>query len=301
MKRTFFIMAAEIIRVLPKIRGKVRLGLFIYKVLNLKKNEFHIITKLYAKNYRYRLNLNCSHELMAYLMGQYEITLINFLAGLYSTGTFLDIGANVGFISIPFAGLTSRDPGHCHVYAIEALKSNYDALTNNIDLNKMSSAIKALNIGLGSENKRVFIQIEGDNPELTGTANILPSNYEFTKIPLTITAIDNLIEANNLPNDISLVKIDTDGYDFEILRGAARLLKNQRPLIFSEMAEHCLNWHGQSISDVAHFVSGLGYELWVKKKGDDIRFEKYNSARNYVQDCLLIPSENIAQYKYLLL
>lgn len=186
------------------------------------------------------------------------------------------------------------------VYAIEALPSNFQALTTNIELNKREDAIVPINIGLGAQDADVFIQIEGDDPRRTGTANILPSAGEFVKIPLKVRCIDTMIEEGLLPDDISLIKIDTDGYDFEVIKGAGRLLISNRPFVFAEMSEYCLNWHGYGIREVTTYLGRIDYEVWpLVGFGPPPRFTSYIDA-DYQISCRLVPQERRTELdKYL--
>jgi FkbM family methyltransferase len=184
---------------------------------------------------------------------------------------------------------------------VEAMPSNYRSLCKNIELNNLQTYIKAINIGLGAKEGKALIKIEGNNPDRTGTANILPGNFEFGKIPLQIYSMDELITNGDLPRNISLIKIDTDGYDFEILKGARNLLTHQRPIVYAELSNPCMSWHGYSITQVVEYLSVLGYEVWTKRQQNPIKFAKYAVATEYTQDCLLIPLEKVDSFSKFLI
>lgn len=299
-RQQLFIFLATILRALPKIRGKVRFGLYVYKKLNPYQDDFVIEAPLFRERLKFCLNLNCHHERMAYLMGHYENDTTNLLVELYAGGTFLDVGSNIGLITLPFAQRTKHHLGFPlskpHVYAVEAMPSNYKSLCKNIELNNLQAHVKPLNIGLGADRKEAFIRIEGNNLNRTGTANILPGGSGPGKMSLQIHAIDELIANGNLPGDISLIKVDTDGYDFEILKGAKTLLFNQRPTIYAELSDPCLNWHGYSIKEVVEYLILLGYEVWLKSPFNPVKFVKYEVSTRYTQDCLLVPLEKVDKF-----
>ena len=292
--QTSFLLLGRFIRMLPRVRGKVALGNYYYKFFSRRQPEaFAVQTTLFREGLTFRLDLDCAHERMAYLMGQYEEKEVFLLEELWKSGTLLDVGANIGLISIPFATRAKEKQRSLKrfVYAIEALPSNFQALTTNIELNKLGDAIVPINIGLGAQDADVFIQIEGDDPNKTGTANILPSARDFVKIPLKLRSIDMLIEEGLLPDDISLIKIDTDGYDFEVLKGAGRLLSSNRPLVFAEMSEYCLNWHGYGIREVITHLAQIDYEVWpLVGVGPPSTFTSHIAA-DYEINCLLVPQE----------
>jgi FkbM family methyltransferase len=297
--QTSFLFLGKFIRILPRVRGKVALGNYYYKFFSRRQPEsFAVQTTLFGEGLIFKLDLDCAHERMAYLMGQYEEETVSLLEELWKGGTLLDVGANIGLISIPFTARAKEKQRSLKrfVYAIEALPSNFQALITNIGLNKLEDAIVPINIGLGAQDADVFIEIEGDDPRKTGTANILPSARDFVKIPLKLRPIDTLIEEGLLPDDISLIKIDTDGYDFEVLKGAGRLLRSNRPLVFAEMSQYCLNWHGYGISEVTSYLARIDYGVWpLVGFGPPARFTSHIDA-DYQINCLLVPQERRTEF-----
>jgi FkbM family methyltransferase len=140
---------------------------------------------------------------MGYLMGGYEQETSSLLAELYEDDVILDVGANIGLVALPLAVRTKprttvQGP---HVYAFEALSSNFQVLCENIALNDLGGAVKPLNVGIGADERDVFIQIEGDDPLRTGTANVLPSSRDFVKVPLRTVAIDQLVTRGEAPQE----------------------------------------------------------------------------------------------------
>jgi hypothetical protein len=93
------------------------------------------------------------------------------------------------------------------------------------------------------------------------------------------------------------MKVDTDGYDYEVLKGARGVLKESRPLVFAELQEHCLNWHGYGIADVVSYLNGLEYETWMMRRRDPPRFTTYLPSAPYELDCLLVPAERADAYQ----
>lgn len=294
VSQSAFLQVAKMIRTLPKVRGKVRFGQVCFNLATKKPSASFIIeAPLFPDRLTFQLNLDCAHERMAYLMGQYEEETISLLTSLWAGGSFLDVGANVGLISVPFASRIAKTTRITTklVYAFEALSTNYKALCTNIELNNLGHLIVPINMGLGAEDKEVQIHVEGDNFQRTGTANILPDAFEGVRTTIEIRSIDTLMSKSLLPANISLIKIDTDGYDYEVLKGARELLRNNRPIVYAELAEHCLNWHGYGIAEVAGFLDDLDYEVWPLKDSTSMRFRK-DLASDYVMNSLLIPKES---------
>ncbi len=299
-----FLTAARMTRRLPNMRGKVRALLALYQWLGLDARHLFVDAVLHRPiPYYVRLDMHSHHERMAFLMDGYEMETVAFLKRLFDPlGCFLDIGANIGLISIPFtkwvseADESDRARDRAITFCIEAVSSNFDALQGNICANHLQRRVRPLCCAVGEREKVVDIQIEGNirQREGTGTANILPqeSSYECVRTSLQVTTVDHLVEAGRLPPRISLIKIDTDGYDLFAIMGAAGLLQAARPLVFGEFMAHCLNWHGQSVSDVVEFLRPLDYVAFMRI-GRSWRFGEIE-ARHFVQDLLLVPKEKLA-------
>jgi FkbM family methyltransferase len=295
---------------LPNFKGKVRILKFLYRLFKAKGTHDIFLAHLKKPvDYYAKLDTFCAHELMAFMMGGYEEDTVRLLDKLYHyRGYFMDIGANIGLISIPFTIIQKQKLGHANdkqkiTYCFEAVASNYEALNYNIKMNNLNKNITAFCLGLGDSQKDAEIQVEGNlrGGQGTGTASIIAahSDYECERIKLYLTTLDKLIDEKKIPDDCSLIKLDTDGYDFFILRGAKNLLNNSRPIIFGEFMEYCLQWHNQSVEDVVNYVHEFNYKVYARKQGSWIFTENFNFD-TFVCDLLLLPNEKIEFYKYLL-
>ncbi|MEO8034442.1 MAG: FkbM family methyltransferase [Acidobacteriota bacterium] len=220
-------------------------------------------------------------------------------------GYLLDIGANIGLISIPAALLLQPNgagESRVRVVSVEAVADNAMALRRNVALNNAESLITVIERALGERAGTVDIQVEGDlaKGEGTGTANILPDGstldpnrtYECVRIPIQVSTLDALLQSGELAPSCSVVKIDTDGYDLRILQGATCFIKASRPVMFGEFAAHCMNWHGQSVNDVVEFAKSMDYLVWQRlPRRKRFQFSRAVNAATFVQDLLLVPSE----------
>jgi FkbM family methyltransferase len=302
-RQRFFLSTAMPLKKV-RIRGKVRSLLALYRALGLEARHCIVETELGDPVcYRIRLDLHCKHERMALLMNGYEAETARFLCRLFDrSGYFLDVGANIGLITLPFARMTSgtinpaTSAPRPYIYCLEPVHSNFETLVYNIALNRMEKTICPLHAGVGEREKRAEISVEGDLSEGsgTGTANILaPENpFKCERIALSITTIDSMVSVTALPANCSLLKLDTDGYDLYALSGARRLLKSARPIVFGEFNAKCLAWHGQTVTDVSRFAGELGYLPFVKNE-EGWTFNELLKPECFYQDVLLVPEEKL--------
>jgi FkbM family methyltransferase len=164
---------------------------------------------------------------------------------------FLDIGANIGYFSI----LASQRIGEagCAI-AIEPSLREYEMLLLNIRSNRATN-IFALNCA--ASNKAGVARL-GLEIEHTGLNKISNSGCSNTSQPVLAYPVEALIPAE-IP-EISLTKIDTEGYELFTLEGMRGLFRERRiKRVVIEISPDFLLEHGQSAEDIYAFFRGYGY------------------------------------------
>jgi FkbM family methyltransferase len=156
--------------------------------------------------------------------------------------TFYDVGAHAGFYTLMFSRLAG-DAGR--VYAFEPLPSNVAALLEHLRLNSISNAW-VIDAAAGDRTG-----MAGFTFDRVGTMNSLTSDSE----PRLRVATLRLDDAGLPPAD--LIKIDVEGTELAVLKGAERALAARHPILFValdglETRRECLT-----------FLSGLGYDLFM--------------------------------------
>lgn len=133
---------------------------------------------------------------------------------------FYDIGANVGAYSLIAAKVTG---GGARIFAFEPSPSSFGDLSRNVLLNGCADCVVPLPLALWSESGPVFFTLTSVE---AGAARHQISRTRALK-PLTETIVgvrlDDLVERFHLPAPTH-AKIDVDGYELEVLRGAERTL-----------------------------------------------------------------------------
>ncbi len=175
-----------------------------------------------------RLRLDLSRE-KAYWLGIYEPELQSFLANYVRPGQVVyDVGAHHGFISVCAAKLGAT------VFAFEPVPENAALCRENARLNPgLSITVVEAAVSANSEPVRLLAGPAGDSNYVIAPGGTVPS-----------VTLDEFATANPQP---ALVKIDVEGSEADVLRGANRLLREQRPLIVCDL-------HGE---DLRSIVSGL--------------------------------------------
>jgi len=130
----------------------------------------------------------------------------------------LDIGANVGLWTRDLCQYFQR------VIAIEPVADFRECLVKNVP----TTNLKIYDCALGAETSMINMII---TPENTGHSHVDPTSFGQGKIKMQ--TLDNL----NLPK-FDYVKLDCEGYEFNIVRGGENCLKEYRPVIVVEQKFH---------------------------------------------------------------
>lgn len=302
-----FISIGRLSSKLPAFRGRTRIFLILYALLGLKNHRILVDAKMKSPvSFATKLDIQSWLQRVAFLTGEYESDTVNFLNKLRkshaSDGYLLDVGANIGMISIPFALLTRKETDERPVvFAVEAVPDNADSLQTNINANSLQENVQIVRAALGECEKEIKIQVEGDLAagEGTGTANIMPddSTYQCVTQTLQLKTLNSFFDSGVIPPNCSVIKIDTDGYDLKVLEGAKKLLDSSRPIVFGEFSAHCMAWHGQSVRDINAFAASIDYEV-LFRDSNSLKFRVDEPAGGFVQDILLVPKECLREVEW---
>ena len=139
-----------------------------------------------------------------------------------NTDVFVDIGANVGLYSL-MAGIK----GVAKVYAIEPNPFSFNVLCRNIILNKLSDKIVALSMPINKKSSISNFSLSDTQAGSVGN-EITTGKNDKTKISILTGSfsLDDLIQLQGIKN-ITHIKIDVDGIEKEILRGANNILSSK--------------------------------------------------------------------------
>jgi FkbM family methyltransferase len=137
--------------------------------------------------------------------------------------TVLDIGANLGVVTFPLASLVGRTG---RVLAFEPNPPIAQLLQESITENR-ATQITLHTCALGTENGEMEMSIPGHN---AGMATLDPSRFHAgsTRVRVPVRRLTDLLQQANL-GPISLMKIDVEGFEAEVLEGGRDYLTQHPP------------------------------------------------------------------------
>jgi FkbM family methyltransferase len=169
----------------------------------------------------------------------------------------IDIGANIGYYSI----LASRLIGPAkRVFSFEPQASMVTQLRRNIALNALSN-VEVFPFALADVPGTVTFHVPPEGLESLGSI-YASGRFEVTKtFEVEAQRLDDVMKKLDNPK-IGLLKMDAEGAELLILRGATELLSSpHKPVLIFEANEKSCKPFGYSVFDTLHFVHGFGYRL----------------------------------------
>lgn len=166
----------------------------------------------------------------------------SFLQHTVGKKTFLDIGSSYGAFGLALAKRDSSSKVYCFDGSINA----WLALNQTIELNELT-------------NIKCHRALVGDVDGLVGVAydqhqSLVNTNSNLSDLMIQV---DTFCELFNVIPDC--MKIDTEGCEFKVLKGAIDTITAHKPTLFMEVHPNFLKFHGNTIYDVLDFFDQINY------------------------------------------
>ncbi len=163
----------------------------------------------------------------------------------FSSPSIIDVGANVGRLSQFYLDLF---PG-AKVYAVEPIKEFFDKIDD--------SRLSKFNLGLSNKQKTLTLYQSGggSKPFPKTTKGKKTGTFKVRALPG-----DDFVKEFNI-DKVDIIKIDVEGFDFEVLQGFQQVIKNDKPCIQFELSKWWIKV-GNTLKEAQTFFEDLDYELF---------------------------------------
>jgi len=187
----------------------------------------------------------------------YESSLVNLvIKHLDKNRDAIDVGANIGFYTVLFAKILSGRK----VLAIEPSKNSLQRLYKNLANNNVMDKVIVFEgavsdyVGIGEiktlDGKEEYSTLgQWKHPAI--------KDEGFVVHKVEVSTIDNLVDRYSL--EPGFIKIDVEGMEHLVLKGARATLENYRPIVLSELSDFLLKHNGSSSVEVINFFKSLDY------------------------------------------
>lgn len=180
----------------------------------------------------------------------------------------VDVGANAGAMTFAMAQATGRGG---RVYAFEPGPPFYQRLVRNVALNpSYADVIVCENVGV-SDADGTLRWAEADSDIWRGNGGVVASGG----VEVPVVTLDAYAAAH-ISARIAFIKVDVEGWELHVLRGAQRILREQRPVVmFETLAEFDEQSGGTFYAGISALFRECNYELFgVATSGRTFRTEQ---------------------------
>lgn len=204
------------------------------------------------------------------------------VASLVAAGsTVVDVGANIGFFTVLLA---RRVGARGLVISIEPEADNFASLQRRVEHLGLDGVVSLVNAAAVENPGQAYLVLNPDNPADHRVAD--------AGVAVSAVSLDALLAERGWPR-VSLIKIDVQGGELRVIRGATQALRRFHPTLFVEFHEPSLARAGTSTAELLGELLALGYEprarseeaKWIAIDEAAIRYRM--AKRGYV-DLLLL-------------
>lgn len=202
-------------------------------------------------NVRFELDLREVIDSSLYFSGTFEAGIEMLINSLVKPGmASLDIGANIGYHTFRMAGLVEKGG---QVYAVEPTSWAYRKLLRNATLNPHFENITFFQVGFSdSDIGKVQTQFQ--------SSYRLDGKHQLALETIELITLDTFITREKI-RKIDFIKLDVDGFEGKVLKGAVRLLREAKPIILMEINPSEMLENGDNPDDMAWILRDAGYSF----------------------------------------
>lgn len=201
-------------------------------------NELTLVHLRRKKVYLLRYDTALTRK-MYYENEWWEIYMLSYFQQYYRPhSNVIDIGGNVGTHSLLLSEIISTQS---KVYVFEPVYA--DIIQMNVDQNHLQKQIVVYNEGVGNKNQIIQVPIYDRDCAInfgrfslkSNDIILVPTSNYFKKCKKTLTNIPIVtLDSKNFTN-ISIIKIDVEGMELQVLEGAIETIRREKPVIFIEI------------------------------------------------------------------
>ena len=186
---------------------------------------------------------------------RHEREFLEFINMLPNEGAILDIGANIGVMTVAMAQKCPNAP----VFAFEPMPNNVKGIKRILAHYKLQN-VKLFENALGDKagSLEMVLPVIG-NMKMQGLSHVVKpgddsawNKGEFFTVP--VLRLDDMPELIALPK-ITAIKIDVENFEYFVFKGGENLLRKHKPKIYCEL------WQNEQRDNTLDFMRSLGYTV----------------------------------------
>lgn len=240
----------------PFDKGKVRI-VEAARMLN-RHNRTNTLLSEVNPGMWMKLDLDSLIERQIFYFGFYRPWVLPYFDRLLTKGqTVVDVGANVGQFTLWAAKRVGTEG---MVVAFEPDRSSFEKLLKNVQLNSLQGVLLE-NIALSNYDGEAILHLNDELDDNKGQSSLSRLTHHRRTQPVICQKLDNFLSQQRI-RKVHVVKIDTQGAELRVLRGAANVIEKNRPAIILRCHEKRCRAMGDSTLAIQEFFVDRGYDLF---------------------------------------
>lgn len=189
--------------------------------------------------------------------GSYALPLVETMKRYLRPGDiFLDVGANIGYLSAIAAGLVGPT-GQVHCF--EPVPDYFERVQKLAELNP-DYTIQANRCAAGEEAGECKIYVTREPGQNTMVSKYKSGLEIVSTLDVPVIRLDSYVQEKGIER-IAMIKVDAEGFELPILRGLQGYFDKtaHRPAIICEIAPGAYPLLGRKVSELANYMADYGY------------------------------------------
>ena len=166
----------------------------------------------------------------------------------------VDLGSNIGYYAVIESNIIGESG---KIFAIEPSPINFPILRLNLENQKKNNFL-ACNIAIGDKNEDMefIISTKSNWSKIRMNNENINSGDKIIKIP--VKTLDSFVIENNITK-IDILRMDVEGFEYNIILGANNVLEKYKPKIFVEI--HKMYLGKEKTCEIFNDLKNKGYEI----------------------------------------
>lgn len=184
------------------------------------------------------------------------------IAALGRSGDAVDVGANIGVVASSLARHLGR---RGRVFAFEPSPETFKIAAATIALNGLKN-VTLTQAAVSEQNKEItFHSTPGNSAIASVSRHGFPFLNEWKPVSVTAVTLDEFMKSRS--RNIKLIKIDIEGHELSAIKGAAAIIRKQKPTVvfeFTPAAAHDHGWTQQDAISLFQDIAPSDYDALVE-------------------------------------
>ena len=217
-----------------------------------------------------------------YFPKNYEQTNFAFFREKFKPGiNIIDIGAHIGLYSVYMQQLSRGK-----VFSFEPTPITFKLLKKTIHINHMDGKITPIAAAVADKKGRASFNIDPAPASVGNSLVTYGRSRKLNTCEVEVTTIDDFVKEHHL--SIGFIKIDAEGVELGVLKGAADTIKSQRPIMILGLHPAAIAARHETNEMIWEFLKNMNYAVFYE--GKEISKDEF-CKNSELFDVHLVPAE----------